>query len=190
MASLLVGTALVLVAGCQSAPRSNPPPFPAAPSAPSVPVTPPAPSATSAPAAPPQLKVTPPAQPPKALTPAAWRAEANRWLGVKYRKGGTDRTGIDCPGLTSRMYLAVAGVALPRTSQEQSRFGKPVSRKDLQAGDLIFFSSLSRHSLEHVGVYLGDTRFVHASPSKGVVVSSLLQDYYMKRYHSARRVVP
>ena len=183
----------MLFAGCQSAPRSNPPPFPAAPSAPSAPstrVTPPAPASPSTPAAPPQVKVTPPARPPKALTPAAWKAEADRWLGVKYRKGGTDRTGINCPGLTSRMYLAVAGVALPRTSQEQSRYGKPVSRKDLQAGDLIFFRSLKGHSLEHVGVYLGDTRFVHASPSKGVVVSSLLQDYYTKRYHSARRVVP
>ena len=184
MTSLLAGTALALLAGCQSAPRGNPPPYPATPS------TPAAPSAPAAPAAPPQVKVTPPAQPPKALTAAAWRAEANRWLGVKYRRGGTDRTGIDCSGLTSRMYLAVAGVALPRTCEEQSRFGKPVSRKDLRAGDLVFFSSLSRHSLEHVGIYLGDARFVHASPSKGVVVSSLLNDYYMKRYHSARRVVP
>jgi cell wall-associated NlpC family hydrolase len=88
------------------------------------------------------------------------------------------------------MYLAVAGVALPRTSQDQARYGKPVSRKDLQPGDLIFFSSLRRHLVDHAGIYLGETQFVHASPSKGVVVSSLLREYYMKRYHSARRVVP
>jgi cell wall-associated NlpC family hydrolase len=88
------------------------------------------------------------------------------------------------------MYLAVAGVALPRTSQDQSLYGKPVSRKDLQPGDLIFFSSLRRHLVDHVGIYLGEARFVHASASKGVVVSSLHQDYYAKRYHSARRIVP
>jgi lipoprotein Spr len=175
MASILVGTALILLTGCQSAPRVNPPPRP---------------SASSAPSAPPQVTVTPTAPPPKTLTAAAWKAEANRWLGVKYRKGGTDRTGIDCSGLTSRMYLAVAGMALPRTSQDQSRYGKPVSRKDLQPGDLVFFSSLGRHLVDHVGIYLGDRQFVHASPSKGVVVSSLLKDYYMKRYHSARRIVP
>jgi len=178
MASILVGTALILLTGCQSAPRANPPPFPSTPSMP------------SAPSAPPQVTVTPTAPSRQTLTAAAWKAEANRWLGVKYRKGGTDRTGIDCSGLTSQMYLALAGVALPRTSQDQSRYGKPVSRKDLQPGVLIFFSSLRRHLVDHVGIYLGETQFVHASPSKGVVVSSLLREYYMRRYHSARRVVP
>jgi cell wall-associated NlpC family hydrolase len=128
--------------------------------------------------------------PRKTISPAAWKAEANRWLGVRYRKGGLDRAGIDCSGLTSQMYLAVAGMVLPRTSQAQSRCGNAVSRTDLRPGDLIFFISLSDRSVDHVGIYLGDTQFVHASPSKGVVVSSLLQDYYTKRYHSARRLVP
>jgi cell wall-associated NlpC family hydrolase len=100
-----------------------------------------------------------------------------------------DRTGIDSSGLTSRMYLEVAGIALPRTSEEQSLFGDSVSRNDLQPGDLIFFNSLGQRIVDHVGIYLGDKQFVHASPSKGVVVSSLLQDYYLKRYHSARRIV-
>jgi cell wall-associated NlpC family hydrolase len=88
------------------------------------------------------------------------------------------------------MYLAVAGIALPRTTQDQSRCGSPVSRTDLRPGDLIFFITLKQKVVDHVGIYLGDAKFVHASPNKGVVVSSLLQDYYMQRYHSARRIVP
>ena len=87
------------------------------------------------------------------------------------------------------MYLAVMGIALPRTAQDQSRCGNLVSRTDLRPGDLLFFITLKDKQVDHVGIYLGDAKFVHASPSKGVVVSSLLQDYYVQRYHSARRVV-
>ena len=160
MAPLLVGTALIILTGCQTAPRATPPPRPTV------------------------------SQPRKAITPTAWKVEANRWAGVKYRKGGMDRTGIDCSGLTAQMYLAVAGIALPRTTQDQVRCGNSLSRNDLRPGDLIFFISLGQRSVDHVGIYLGDTQFVHASASKGVVVSSLLQDYYTKRYHGARRIVP
>jgi cell wall-associated NlpC family hydrolase len=148
-----VGTALLLLNGCQSTPPAHPPPR-------------------------------------QTISPAAWKAEANRWLGVKYRKGGLDRAGIDCSGLTAHIYLAVAGIALPRTSQDQARCGKAVSRTELRPGDLLFFISLSAGVVDHAGLYLGDTQFVHASPSKGVVVSSLLQDYYARRYHSARRIIP
>jgi cell wall-associated NlpC family hydrolase len=88
------------------------------------------------------------------------------------------------------MYLAVTGIAIPRSTQDQSRCGNLVSRTDLRPGDLIFFVTLKDKQVDHVGIYLGDAKFVHASYSKGVVVSSLLQDYYVHRYHSARRVVP
>jgi cell wall-associated NlpC family hydrolase len=88
------------------------------------------------------------------------------------------------------MYLAVNGIALPRSTKDQSRCGNLVSRTDLRPGDLIFFVTLKDKQVDYVGIYLGDAKFVHASPSKGVVVSSLLQDYYVQRYHSARRVVP
>lgn len=141
-------------------------------------------------AVPVQPSVQPRVQPPQVISPAAWRTEANRWLGVKYRKGGTDRTGIDCSGLTSAMYLSVAGLSLPRTSEDQFRCGKQVSLNDLRPGDLVFFISLSQRIIDHVGLYLGDTQFVHASPSKGVVVSSLRQDYYAARFHSAKRIIP
>ncbi len=163
---ILAGAVLAFAAGCESTSHSSKPLRP-------TPLPPPS---------------SPSVQPKKPVGPAVWTTEANRWLGVKYRKGGTDRTGIDCSGLTAQMYLAVAGVALPRTTQDQSRCGILVSRKDLRPGDLIFFSTSKKQSVDHVGIYLGDTRFVHASPSKGVVVSSLLQDYYVQRYHSARRL--
>jgi cell wall-associated NlpC family hydrolase len=101
-----------------------------------------------------------------------------------------DRTGIDTPGLIAQMYLKVAGVALPRTTLDLSRYGNLIPRTDLRPGDLIFFISLRERSINHVGIYLGDAKFVHASPAKGVVVSSLLKDYYAKRFHSARRIIP
>ena len=169
MCSTLV-TALLLI-GCQSAPHGNPPPRPIDLGGK------------------PQETVIPPAQLRKTISPGAWKAEADRWLGVKYRKGGWDRNGIDCSGLAAQMYLAVMGIALPRTAQDQSRCGNLVFRTDLRPGDLLFFITLKDKQVDHVGIYLGDAKFVHASPSKGVVVSSLLQDYYVQRYHSARRVV-
>ncbi|MCX6928524.1 MAG: NlpC/P60 family protein [Verrucomicrobia bacterium] len=170
VASTIV-TAALLLSGCQSTPRGHPPTHP---------------STFGGKA---QETPLPPAQVRKPISPAAWKAEAEHWLGVKYRKGGTDRTGIDCSGLSSRIYLAVAGIALPRTTQDQSRCGSLVSRTDLRPGDLIFFVTLKDKQVDHVGIYLGDTKFVHASVSKGVVISSLLQDYYVQRYHSAKRIV-
>jgi cell wall-associated NlpC family hydrolase len=161
--------AAILFVGCQSAPQAHPPPRP---------VT----SGVKT-----QETILPPR---KVISPSAWKAEADRWLGVRYRKGGMDRNGIDCSGLTAQMFLAVNGIALPRSTQDQSRCGNLVSRTDLRPGDLIFFVTLKDKQVDYVGIYLGDTKFVHASYSKGVVVSSLLQDYYVQRYHSARRVVP
>ena len=163
MPLVLVGTALLLT-GCQSGHHASPPPPP--------------PVAAAL------------VQPQKAIAPAQWKAEADRWLGVNYRKGGTDRSGIDCWGLTSIMYLEVTGISLPRKGEEQFRCGTPVPRDDLRPGDLVFFISLSQRVLDHVGLYLGNEAFVHASPSKGVVVSSLRQDYYATRFHGAKRIIP
>jgi cell wall-associated NlpC family hydrolase len=140
-------------------------------------------------AVPVQPSVQPRVQSPRVISPAAWRTEANRWLSVKYRKGGTDRSGIDCSGLTSAMYLSVAGLSLPRLSEDQFRCGNAISFNELRPGDLVFFVALSQRVIDHVGIYLGETQFVHASASKGVVVSSLRQDYYFKRFHGAKRMV-
>jgi cell wall-associated NlpC family hydrolase len=130
-----------------------------------------------------------PLRPRTPSSPAAWRLEAQRWVGVKYRKGGLDWNGIDCSGLTCRLYREVAGLSLPRTTEEQYRCGRPVSRPQLQPGDLVFFCSPSRRVINHVGLYLGDAQFVHASPAKGVAVSSLRKSYYLSRYYGARRLV-
>jgi cell wall-associated NlpC family hydrolase len=122
------------------------------------------------------------------IAPGAWKREADRWLGVRYRRGGTDRNGVDCSGLVLRLYADVAGLALPRTSQQQSRVGLAVATRDLRAGDLVLFSTDGR-DIDHVGLCLGGTDFVHASPSKGVVVSSLRQNYYAVRLRGVRRLL-
>jgi murein DD-endopeptidase / murein LD-carboxypeptidase len=101
---------------------------------------------------------------------------------VHYRKAGMDRAGIPV--------FEVTGISLPRVNQDQFRRGKEVPRNDLRPGDLVFFISLSQRVIDHVGLYLGDTEFIHASPSKGVVVSSLRQDYYEKRFQGAKRIIP
>jgi cell wall-associated NlpC family hydrolase len=97
---------------------------------------------------------------------------------------------VDCSGLTCRLYRDVAGVVLPRTSGEQFRTGRVVARRELRPGDLVFFCSPDRRVIEHVGLFLGDDRFVHASPARGVGISSLRQGYYQARYCGARRVLP
>jgi len=97
--------------------------------------------------------------------------------------------------VTTSLFLGSGGgshgrISPPRTSEDQFRCGKQVTLNDLRPGDLVFFISLRQRIIDHVGLYLGDTQFVHASPSKGVVVSSLRQDYYAARFHSAKRIIP
>lgn len=107
--------------------------------------------------------------------------------GISYRSGGTSRSGFDCSGFT-RYVFAKYGVSLPHNSAAQSRLGTAVSREDLQAGDLVFFETY-RRGISHVGIYVGDNKFVHA-PRHGrrVSVDSLGSSYYAPRYRGARRV--
>lgn len=88
------------------------------------------------------------------------------------------------------MYLSVARLSLPRLSEDQFRCGGPVSFNELRPGDLVFFGPLGQRAIDHVGIYVGETQFVHASVSKGVVLSSLRQEYYAKRFRGARRIIP
>lgn len=107
--------------------------------------------------------------------------------GMRYRRGGTSRGGFDCSGFTRYVY-AKYGVSLPHSSAAQSRLGTPVTRSQLQPGDLVFFETY-RRGISHVGIYIGNNQFVHAStPRGGVRVDSLNQAYYSKRYRGARRV--
>lgn len=107
--------------------------------------------------------------------------------GARYVRGGTSRGGFDCSGFT-RYVFAKYGISLPHSSAAQAKLGTPVSRDNLQAGDLVFFETY-RRGISHVGIYIGDSKFVHAeSRGRGVNVDSLNSAYYASRYRGARRV--
>jgi cell wall-associated NlpC family hydrolase len=110
------------------------------------------------------------------------------FLKVPYRYGGSTRDGIDCSAFTSLIYATAAGVSLPRSASEQYRSGSRVSKSDLKFGDLVFFRTLG-HRVSHVGIFLENDVFAHASVSEGVTFSSLESKYYKQRYAGARRVV-
>jgi len=111
-------------------------------------------------------------------------------LGVEYRWGGeTPERGLDCSGLVRYVFQQVTGVTLPRTARELSRVGSSVQLSDLQVGDLVFFNT-RRLAFSHVGLYLGDSRFIHA-PARGreVEISTLASGYWQKQFNGARRLV-
>jgi cell wall-associated NlpC family hydrolase len=111
-------------------------------------------------------------------------------IGVDYRYGGTSpETGLDCSGLVRYVFQQVTGVTLPRTAKEMSRVGDQVAQDELKPGDLVFFNT-RRFAFSHVGIYLGDNRFIHA-PSRGreVEVATLDKSFWQKRFSGARRLV-
>ncbi|MEL2242336.1 NlpC/P60 family protein [Leclercia adecarboxylata] len=108
------------------------------------------------------------------------------WRGTHYRWGGDSHSGIDCSAFTRRVMMSAWHLQLPRTALEQSRTGRHVSTRELQPGDLVFF--ITKPGVHHVGVYLGDDRFMHASVSQGVAISHLSDPYWQTRYMTARRI--
>lgn len=112
------------------------------------------------------------------------------WLGTPYR-WGNDSPGIgtDCSGLTRSVMAKAFGVWLPRTSRDQFRRGRSVPRRGLRAGDLVFFDTRDDGRIDHVGIFVGDGRFVHASGSRGVVLDMLNARYHRRAYRGARRVL-
>jgi len=109
------------------------------------------------------------------------------FIGAPYRLGGSSVSGIDCSGFVKKIYQ-IFDIILPRTASEQSRIGKDVSRGELEAGDLVFFHT--RRSIGHVGIYIGNNEFVHASSGRArkVKIDSLYEPYYNKRYVKAVRL--
>ncbi len=110
-------------------------------------------------------------------------------VGIRYRRGGdTPQSGFDCSGFVDHVFQETLGLILPRSSRELSKTGTEVSRDELKPGDLVFFRTI-RNAISHVGIYVGDHRFVHAPrPGQSVGITDLREQYWAKRYSGARRV--
>jgi cell wall-associated NlpC family hydrolase len=113
-------------------------------------------------------------------------AQLREWQGVRYKTGELSKSRIDCSGFVYLTYRHHFGMELPRTARGQSKSGRKVSLNQLQPGDLVFFKTgwFDRH----VGIYTEDRRFVHISTKKGVILSSMEDPYWTKRYWKAVRV--
>lgn len=105
------------------------------------------------------------------------------WVGTNYRFGGTTKQGIDCSAFMQETFLSAFGIDLPRSTSDQQSIGKRIQRNELKQGDLVFF-----RKNRHVGVYIGNNRFMHASTSQGVTINSLSEDYWTRNYTQSRRV--
>lgn len=111
----------------------------------------------------------------------------NSWLGVPYKYGGTDRNGIDCSAFVGTIYKQVYGITLHRTANDMLRDVSLISRSQLREGDILFFTN-SKGKVSHVGIYLKEQLFAHASTSNGVSVSSLDNVYWTKHFYKGGRV--
>lgn len=120
------------------------------------------------------------------MTEQEFESEAKEFLGIPYRKGGTSTRGFDCSGFARMIYERLFGIELPHNSIDQFRSSdlEKIATRDLQPGDLIFFG---KKRINHVGVYLSDGQFIHASSSQGVMVSSLEDRYWKKRFVGSKR---
>lgn len=110
--------------------------------------------------------------------------------GAPYRFGGTSPAGFDCSGFVAYVYSSTAGVALPHSAEGMYSHGRPVAESELRQGDLVFYNT-SKRSLSHVGIYIGNGQFVHATSSntKRVMISSMSESYWVKRFEGARRII-
>lgn len=111
---------------------------------------------------------------------------AQEWVGTPYKFGGNNPKGIDCSGLVCRIYDSLYRIKLPRTSSQQYQACTRIAPGDLREGDLLFFGK-SPEQVSHVGIYLGANQFVHASESKGVIISKLSESWYQKHFIGAGR---
>jgi len=109
------------------------------------------------------------------------------WIGTPYRFGGSSRKGIDCSAFTKELYEKVFNLDIKRNSRDIFSMVDPVSKDDLRQGDLVFFKIHSR-SISHVGIYLGNGRFAHAS-SRGVAISNINDAYYSRYFYKGGRML-
>jgi len=109
------------------------------------------------------------------------------WYKTPYRYGGESKRGVDCSFLVKSIYRSEFDIRLPRTTKEQVKIGYWVDKKELKAGDLVFFKT--SYSSRHVGIYLHDDKFINASTKYGVVLSSLNNSYWRSHYWKAKRIL-
>lgn len=122
----------------------------------------------------------------QAITNTSLYALIDDWFGTRYRYGGTTKKGIDCSSLTGRLMKEVYNIVLPRTAREQYAVCNKISSESLEEGDLVFFNT--RGGVSHVGFFLNNGYFVHASSSNGVTISHMDDSYYKSRFIGAGRI--
>ena len=115
------------------------------------------------------------------------RNEYLYWKGTPYRLGGNNKKGIDCSAFVQAVYKNSFNIAIARTTGKQVKSGSHVYKKSLKIADLVFFKT--RRAMRHVGIYIGDNQFLHASTSQGVMISSLNNAYWRSKYWQSRRIL-
>lgn len=115
-------------------------------------------------------------------------SEAYSWLGTKYLYGGHSKKGTDCSGMVMEIFLKVMNLKLPRASWEQQAFCNKIGYELLKPGDLVFFATQTKGKVSHVGIYIGNQQIIHASPTRGVMISNLSENYFQHHYHSSGEI--
>ena len=110
------------------------------------------------------------------------------WAGTPYVLGGSGRKGVDCSGCVQTTFFDRFGIKLPRQTKDQANYGQYIDKADIQTGDLVFFKTGRGPNGYHVGIYVKEDKFLHASTKGGVIYSSLNSDYWRKAYWQARRI--
>jgi len=111
----------------------------------------------------------------------------SHWKGTPYELGGLNKNGIDCSGFVHVTFREAFGMQIPRTTEDLAESGTHIDKQKLAVGDLVFFKTgFSKH---HVGIYMGDQQFIHASTSKGVMKSSLRNPYWLRHYWKSTRIL-
>jgi cell wall-associated NlpC family hydrolase len=113
--------------------------------------------------------------------------EYQKWENTPYRLGGNSKNGLDCSALVQNVYQNSFNIELPRTTSTQVLKGTQIHKNKLKIADLVFFKT--SHSMQHVGIYIGDNQFLHVSTSSGVIISSLDNVYWRSKYWQSRRII-
>lgn len=114
--------------------------------------------------------------------------QQREWAGVPYVLGGVNRSGVDCSGFVQTTFMDRFNIALPRTTAAQSGYGQKISLSDIQTGDLVFFKTGRGPNGYHVGIYVKNDKFLHASTKGGVIYSSMNSPYWKNAYWQTRRI--